>query len=220
VFTGIIETTGTLVQTTPVAGGRRLVVDAGIVASDARLGASIAINGICLTVTAIAGAHLSFDAITETLSRTNLGRLRPGARVNLERSIVAGGRMDGHFVQGHVDGTAEVVRRTDSPTEWVLWLRPQAQLRPYLVPKGSVALDGISLTIAAVESDQFSVAIIPTTLQLTALGDRQVGDTINVETDILARIVGHYLSTSGWSGLPALNPTGLTMEKLAEHGFA
>jgi riboflavin synthase len=218
VFTGIIETAGTLLQSTPVAGGRRLVVEAGDVAADARLGASIAVNGVCLTVAAIDGTRLAFDAITETLNRTNLGQVRPGACVNLERSLVAGGRIDGHFVQGHVDGTGEVVRRIDTPSEWVLWIRPQEDLRPYIVPKGSIAVDGISLTIAAVEHDRFSVAIIPTTLRLTNLGDRQVGDQVNLETDILARIVIHHLRSSSPAG--SAPPTPLSLEKLVEHGFA
>ncbi len=211
-FTGIIETTGRIVRTSAVPGGRKLTVDAGQVAEDAVLGASIAINGICLTVTGIGGTLLDFDAITETLRRTNLGALSAGDRVNLERALRPDSRLDGHFVQGHVDGTAEVVRRVDTDREWMLWLRGNATVRPFIIPKGSVALDGISLTIAAVEGEAFSVAIIPTTLQRTTLPERKVGDVVNVETDIIARTVIHHLQ-----GMQA--GSGLTMDTLREHGY-
>ena len=211
-FTGIIETTGHVLTASPVPGGRKLSVDCGIVAGDAQLGASIAVNGVCLTVSAIQGTHLSFDVITETLDRTNLGALAPGARVNLERSLQPTGRIDGHFVQGHIDGTATVTRRVASASEWVLWLRPDANIRPYIIPKGSVAIDGISLTIAAVEGDEFSVAIIPTTLKLTNFESRQIGDRVNIESDIIARTIVHQLQKIA-------DPKGVTLESLSEHGF-
>ncbi|HRX85864.1 MAG TPA: riboflavin synthase [Phycisphaerae bacterium] len=211
-FTGIIETTGRIVRTAPVAGGRKLCVDAGVVAGDAVHGASIAVNGVCLTVTGVAAGEVNFDVITETLERTNLGRLRPGDRVNLERSLTPTSRLDGHFVQGHVDGVGEVTRRIDTPREWVLWIRGDDTVRPYVVPKGSVAIDGISLTIAAVEGDQFSVAIIPTTLERTNLADRKVGDRVNLESDIVARTVVHHLRHMQSAG-------GLTLDSLREHGY-
>jgi len=211
-FTGIVESTGRVVRTTPAAGGRKLCVEAGAVAEDAACGASIAVNGVCLTVTARGGAQLEFDVITETLERSNLGRLRPGDRVNLERSLRPDARLDGHFVQGHVDGIAEVTRRIDSEREWVLWLRGDAAVRPYLIPKGSVAVDGISLTIARVDADQFCVAIIPTTLERTNLGDRRVGDRVNLESDIIARTVVHHLRQMQSAG-------GLTLDTLREQGY-
>jgi riboflavin synthase len=211
-FTGIIETTGRIVRTSAVAGGRRIVIDAGSVAEDAVHGASIAINGICLTVAATSGSVLEFDAITETLERTNLANLSAGDKVNLESALRPDSRLDGHFVQGHVDGTAEVVRRNVSDQEWVLWLKGDANVRPFMIPKGSVAIDGISLTIAAVAGDEFSVAIIPTTLQLTTLPDRKVGDTVNIETDIIARTIIHHLRS-------VQQGSGLTFDSLREHGY-
>ena len=211
-FTGIIESTGKVVNTRPVAGGRKLTIDAGSIAEGVAGGASVAINGVCLTVTAVNGASLDFDVITETLNRTNLGSLARGDQVNLERSLRPDSRLDGHFVQGHVDGMALVTRRQVSDREWVLWLRPDEAVRPFIIPKGSVAIDGISLTVAAVEGEEFSVAIIPTTLKLTTLESRRVGDCVNIETDIIARTIIHHLRSTSSMG-------GLTRETLREHGY-
>ena len=191
---------------------KTFIVDAGSVAEGAAGGASVAINGVCLTVTAANGTSLDFDVITETLNRTNLGRLARGDQVNLERSLRPDSRLDGHFVQGHVDGTALVTRRQVSDREWVLWLRPDEAVRPCIIRKGSVAIDGISLTVAAVESEEFSVAIIPTTLKLTTLESRRVGDRVNVESDIIARTIIHHLRSMSSAG-------GLTRDTLREHGY-
>lgn len=212
-FTGIIETTGKVASATTVAGGKRISIDAGLVAEDAKLGASIAINGVCLTITSIENARLSFDVITETLDRTNLGSLKTGSRVNLERALKPDSRMDGHFVQGHVDGGASVVKKTTSDKEWVLWLRPDESVRDFIIPKGSIAIDGISLTIAKVEGNTFSVAIIPTTLAHTNLGERTVGDHVNIESDIIARTVVSQLNRLRRSG------SEITVDSLREHGF-
>ncbi|MHC4236581.1 MAG: riboflavin synthase [Planctomycetota bacterium] len=211
-FTGIVECMGRVVSVGQVAGGRRLTIEAGPVADDTATGASIAVDGVCLTVCGMDGSCLDFDVITETLSRTTLGRRRVNERVNLERSLRAGDRIDGHFVQGHVDGTAQVTRRQVSEREWVLWFKPTAQLVRYMLPKGSVAINGISLTIAAVQSGEFSVALIPTTVSRTTMGDLKVGDVVNVESDILARTIVHALE--------GMAPgAGLTEAKLAEHGY-
>ncbi len=211
-FTGIIERMGTIVSATPVAGGRRLRVDVGPVAQDCSLGASIAVSGVCLTVAQLDGQTVDFDVITETLDRTVLGSKGAGDRVNLERSLRAGDRLDGHFVQGHVDGTATVDRIISSPRESVIWLEPEEALRAYMIPKGSVAIDGVSLTIAAVERGRFSVALIPTTLDVTTLAAMKKGDRVNVESDILARTIVHHLQAMGASG-------GLTLEALQRAGF-
>jgi riboflavin synthase len=211
-FTGIVETMGTVVSSRPVAGGRTLSIDAGAVADGAIQGASIAVNGVCLTVTGARSSCLDFDVIAETLRRSNLGHLKAGDVVNLERSLRANERLEGHFVQGHIDGTAEVTRRLDSPREWALWLRPGPEVRPYLIPKGSVAIDGVSLTIAAVEKDRFSVALIPTTLKMTTLGLRRAGDTVNIESDILVRTVIHHLERLDAG-------SGLSPDMLREHGY-
>lgn len=211
-FTGIVETTGTVIASQPVAGGRRLTVDAGIVADDAINGASISVNGVCLTVTQKKGTQLVFDVISETLNRSNLGKLNTGDKVNLERSLRSDSRLDGHFVQGHVDGTADVVRKIASDREWVLWLRADAASRRYIVPKGSIAIDGISLTIAEVRGDEFSVAIIPTTLERTNLGARKPGDRVNLESDVIVRTVVHTIERLAGGG-------GVTLDHLREHGF-
>jgi riboflavin synthase len=222
VFTGIIETTGKVVRSTAVPGGRKLTIDAGCVADDAIDGASIAVNGVCLTVAAKRGTQLDFDVIQETLATTSLGALTEGSHVNLERSLTPTSRLDGHFVQGHVDGLATLVERVSTPREEVLWFAADEPLRAYLIPKGSVAIDGISLTIAAVEPARFSVALIPTTLQRTTLESRQVGDRVNIETDIIARTIVHHLrglGQSGWAGQEG-GHGGMTVENLREQGYA
>lgn len=212
-FTGIVERVGTITDIRPVPGGRRLRVDVGEIARECVLGASICVSGVCLTVTDIAGSVLAFDVITETLEKSTLGSKRPGERVNLERSLKADGRLDGHFVQGHVDGRAAVDRVQSSPREHVIWLRPDPSLGPYIIPKGSVAVDGVSLTIAAVEGGLFSIALIPTTLEMTTLSSTGAGDQVNIETDIIPRTVVHWLSK-----VP--DGHGLTIESLREAGFA
>jgi len=195
-----------------MAGGRRLTIDAGPVADGAVEGASVAVDGVCLTVCALNGSRLDFDVITETLERSTLGRRRIGDRVNLERSLRVGDRLDGHFVQGHIDGTARVVRREVSQREWVLWFEASGDVRDYIIPKGSVAINGVSLTIASVAADEFSVAFIPTTLARTNIGELKIGDQVNIESDILVRTIIHALR--GMTG-----GEGLTEAKLREHGF-
>ncbi len=212
-FTGIIESAGRITDTREVSGGRRLCVETPSWAGDGKPGDSIAVSGVCLTVAAIGGRIVEFDVIQETLDRTTLGSKRTGDRVNLERSLRAGDRLDGHFVQGHVDGTARVERVQKSPREHVVWLAPDAHLRPYIIPKGSVALDGVSLTIANVAATSFSVALIPTTLERTTFAELAAGDVLNVESDILTRTIVHHLSSMTAS-------SGLTLESLRKAGFA
>ncbi len=211
-FTGIVESTGTIKSTRPVPGGRRLSVEVGPIAEECPLGASLSVSGVCLTVAGAAGSTLEFDVITETLETSTFGSKRVGDRVNLERSLKVGDRFDGHFVQGHVDGRAAVTRVQASPREYVIWLQPDTILTPYIIPKGSIAIDGVSLTIAAVEGGEFSVAFIPTTLQRTTLSSLKARDTVNIETDIIARTIVHHLT--GMSG-----STGLTMSSLRKAGL-
>ncbi len=157
------------------------------------LGESVAINGCCLTAVVIDGNRWSFQAGSETLSKTNLGRLHAGDRVNLERALPVDGRFGGHFVQGHVDGVGQV-DRVEREGEWVtMWFRAPEALVKQLVPKGSVAVDGVSLTVVQVAVDRFSVALIPHTLEITTLGVRQPGDEVNIETDILGKYVQQML---------------------------
>lgn len=201
-FTGLVEGLGrvTGIETEP-AGIRLSVTPPDSMTHDAtdrcQLGDSVAINGCCLTVIDLQPGCWSFQAGTETLSKTSLGRLQSGDPVNLERSLPVNGRLGGHFVQGHVDGVGQVdviAREGD----WVtMWFRVPADLARLMVPKGSVAVDGISLTLVNVETDRFSVALIPHTLSVTTLGARQVGDRVNIETDILGKYVQKLLNRDG-----------------------
>jgi len=216
-FTGIVECTGTVLSSRGTSAGLRLAVDAGSVADGIQPGASVCVDGVCLTVTERSDCRLEFDVTRETLDRSTLGRLRAGNRVNLERSLRAGDRIDGHFVQGHVDGLARIIRRQTGDEGDVLWLEPPEELRPYLIPKGSVALAGISLTIAALRDGQFSVALIPTTLERTTLGRVKVGDELNVETDVLVRAVVHTLRQT--AGTSAQHFGALSEAKLREYGY-
>jgi len=193
-FTGIIECAGAIVQSRQTAGGRRLCVRVGPIAHESKLGDSVCVSGVCLTVAHLSDDRLEFDVIRETLDKTTLGQKRPGDRVNLERSLRVGDRLDGHFVQGHVDGTAEVDRVLASPREHVVFLRPQSHLVPYIIPKGSITVDGVSLTIAEVAASAFSIALIPTTLERTTLGDLRAGQRVNLESDIIARTIVHSLN--------------------------
>jgi riboflavin synthase len=193
-FTGIIECAGVVRAIEVRDDGARLVVAAPQVAETAGIGDSIAVNGVCLTAVELRDGQVSFDAINETLARTNLGRLEVGQHVNLERPLRANGRFDGHVVQGHVDGIAELVSITPEGASYRLRLRLPADLLRYVVEKGSIALDGISLTVAAVGEDWLEVAIIPHTWQVTSLGHKTPGDTVNVEVDILAKYVERLLA--------------------------
>jgi len=193
-FTGLVEGQGTIRGLAPEGDAIRLDVELpALMADGLGIGDSVAINGCCLTVIEIDGPVAAFQAGTETLSKTNLGKLDVGHPANLERSLPVDGRLGGHFVQGHVDGVGEVVS-IDRDGEWVtMWFRVPAPLARLLVPKGSVAVDGISLTVVNVEDDRFSVALIPHTLEVTTLGIRNVGDPVNIETDILGKYVERLL---------------------------
>ena len=177
----------------PQGAARRLVISHPETARAARRGDSIAINGCCLTVVEKTAESLAFEAGPETLARTNLGALSPGDQVNLERSLTASSQLGGHFVLGHIDATGSV-SRSEFDGEWVTkWFQVPLQIAAQLVPKGSVAVDGVSMTVVDVETDQFSVALIPYTLEHTTLGFRNVGDTVNLETDILGKYVAKFL---------------------------
>ena len=188
-FTGIVEELGTVVALEHRVDSARLTVRGPLVTSDAVHGASIAVNGICLTVTDVADGQFSVDVMAETLRRTSLAQVRPGDAVNLERAMAANARFGGHIVQGHVDGTATISAR--EPSEH--WEDVRFDLAPavarYVVEKGSITVDGISLTVVDAGPDSFSVSLIPTTLELTTLGRRQVGDVVNIEVDVLAKYV-------------------------------
>ena len=187
-FTGSVEALGTVRRLDPAESGRRLVIHfAG--ASDVATGESIAINGVCLTAVATDDSTAAFDVGPETLARTDLGGLQPGDRVNIERSLTPSSRMGGHFVQGHVDGVGRIAeRRRDGDWQRVAFELPEG-LRHELVPRGSVAVDGVSLTVASVSGAGFDVMLIPHTVASTTLGLKPVGAAVNIETDILGKYV-------------------------------
>jgi riboflavin synthase len=190
-FTGIVQRTLRVAMVVDHSASRRITVEDPW--GDVRHGESVAINGCCLTVAVRGDAGLEFDVITETLAKTNLGSLKPGDAVNVERSLRAGDRIDGHFVQGHVDGVAMLVDVMSGADEWRLTVESPEHLAKYLIPKGSVAIDGVSLTLAAIEGRQFTVALIPTTLELTTLKTRPVGWLFNLEADVFSKTIVSYL---------------------------
>jgi len=193
-FTGLIEALGTVKRVDEEGAGRRLVLAAPNLAAEMAAGDSLAINGACLTVVERAGDQLHFQAGPETLQRTNLGELQPGDAVNLERPLAIADRLDGHFVQGHVDGLGRIAERIRQGDWELAWFSCPSELTAQMVSKGSVAVDGISLTILDVAADRFSVALIPHTLSRTNLGRKGLGGSVNIETDLLAKYVHKYLA--------------------------
>lgn len=195
-FTGLVEGLGTITAVVTEPAGIRLIVEPPLemtAGESCALGDSVAINGCCLTVVGLEDGRWAFQAGTETLSKTSLRRLQAGDRVNLERSLPVNGRLGGHFVQGHVDGigTVDAVEREG---DWIsMWFRVPQTLTALMVPKGSIAVDGVSLTLVHVEADRFSIALIPHTLEVTTLGRRKIGDPVNIETDILGKYVQKLL---------------------------
>ena len=191
-FTGIVEELGRVIEMTPLADeSDRIVVHGPAVTSDTRPGDSIAVNGVCLTAVTVADAAFSADVMAETLRRSALGGLRVGDRVNLERPMPADGRFGGHIVQGHVDGVGRIRARKPSANWEVVEIDLPDQLARYLVEKGSITVDGVSLTVVEVHDEPawFSVSLIPTTLAETTLGSRAVGDPVNLEVDVIAKYV-------------------------------
>jgi len=192
-FTGLVEFLADVADVIPEPPGVRLVIRAPQIAARSAVGDSIALNGCCLTVVAVDGDRLAFQAGEETLSRTNLGELAAGGVangvVNLERSLRLGDELGGHLVTGHIDGVGIVDHRDDDADWCTMWFRTPPALMPQIASKGSIAVDGVSLTLVDVEADRFSVALIPHTLTVTTLGRRQLGDRVNLETDVLAKYV-------------------------------
>jgi riboflavin synthase len=195
-FTGLVRELGTIREIRERPPGKWLLVGAGTILSQANLGDSIAVNGCCLTVVENASGCLAFEAGPETLARTNLGALAAGSRVNLEPSLRIGDALGGHFVSGHVEAIGPLAARLDERDWSTFWFEFPRELGRYMVPKGSIAVDGISLTLVEVKEDRFSVALIPHTLSATTLGIMKVGDRVNLETDLLAKYVQKQLSAA------------------------
>ncbi len=193
-FTGLIESVCRVGAATPAgSGGMALAVDLGPLARGTQVGDSIAVNGVCLTVVRTDGTTARFDVGPETLRRSTLGSLRPSARVNVERAMQAGDRFGGHMVQGHVDGIARIEALRRQGEFWEVTFGAEADLLDGIVPKGSVAVDGVSLTVAGLEETGFSVAVIPQTASVTTLGGARVGDRVNIETDLVVKAVRRTL---------------------------
>jgi len=193
-FTGIVEELGEVVAVARGADSAVLTLRGPLVTSDVGAGASIAVNGVCLTVVTHEAETFSVDVMAETLNRSSLGALTAGDVVNLERAMAASSRFGGHIVQGHVDGTGQIVARTPGDRWEVVQFTLPPQVSRYVVEKGSITVDGVSLTVSAVSDDTFSVSLIPTTLGLTTLGHKKVGDLVNLEVDVIAKYVERLLT--------------------------
>jgi riboflavin synthase len=218
-FSGLIDAIGEVHSVLTTNTGKTLVVRAPGCWESLQPGASVAIDGVCLTLTQSDASDGHFDVVAETLRTSTLGQCRSGSRVNLQKALSLGDRIDGHFVQGHVDAVARIDRVEDAAGESVWWFAPGPEAMAYIIPKGSVAIDGISLTVANIREERFSVALIPTTLRETTLSEKRVGSAVNVETDILARTVVGYLRSLGSRGTGS-GESGELMELLKKQGFA
>ena len=191
-FTGIVEEMGKIVRVEKGAKSSRLTVSGDKIFSDLKLGDSVATNGVCLTVTSFSKGIFTADVMNETLKRSNLGELRQGSMVNLERAMIANGRFGGHIVSGHIDGTGVITKiEQDDIAVWYT-IRADRKIMKYIIEKGSVAIDGISLTIAKVTDNDFSVSLIPHTAKETVLGYKKTGDTVNLENDVVGKYIEHF----------------------------
>lgn len=214
-FTGLVETIGEVVSAERTAAGLRLRADLKGAAEDVAPGDSVNLSGACQTVAVIDGHVAAFDTVAETLAKTTLNSWGPGTAVNIERSLRPGDRLGGHFVAGHVDGTGRVLQNGERGGGWVLSVETPADLLPEIAPKGSIAIDGVSLTVVEAGPPAVSVALIPTTLRETTLGRLRPGDLVNLETDLLAKYVRRALAAGGDAG--AANRR--LMETLERSGF-
>jgi riboflavin synthase len=233
-FTGLVQALGILSRVNPTDTGKRLTVSlAELAIAPISPGDSVCVSGVCLTVVDVANGNAHFDVITETLNRSTLGRHKIADRLNLELSLRPDSFVGGHFVQGHVDAIGTVAAVHSTREDWRITIEAPAEHMGAIVPKGSVTVDGVSMTIAAVDNSKhtFTIAVIPTTLERTTLGTLLPGHGVNIETDILARTVVHWLQLQRDGGKPtprqhpseliaSLRDGGVTMQKLTEHGFA
>ena len=214
-FTGIVEELGQIAAIQKGSQSAVLRIQCEKVLEGTQIGDSIAVNGVCLTVTTMDSDGYTADVMAETLNRSSLGALKPGSRVNLERAMAADGRFGGHIVAGHIDGTGTVENISKDETAVWYTIGADASILRYIVDKGSITIDGISLTVAKVTDKDFSVSIIPHTQANTVLADRKVGDIVNLETDIIGKYVEKLLQPKE----PVKKESKITMEFLAEHGF-
>ncbi|MBN1337778.1 MAG: riboflavin synthase [Bacteroidales bacterium] len=214
-FTGIVEETGCIMSVSRSGGYAGFEIAANLILQDVKNGDSINTNGVCLTVTSFSKKSFSVDTVAETLRRTNLGHLKPGDRVNLERAMPANGRFGGHIVNGHIDGTGMISKIRTEGNSKIISIEADQSLMKYIVEKGSVALDGISLTVMSAASGTFSVSVIPFTGSETTLLAKSAGDTVNIECDILAKYIEQLIK----QGKEDKRGSNLNMGFLSEHGF-
>lgn len=222
-FTGIIEEKGMISRIMKTASQAILTIKAKKVMEDIHIGDSIAVNGICLTVTSFSANEFQADVMHETLDRTSLKMLKPGSSVNLERAMAAGGRFGGHMVSGHIDGTGRITDiKEDSLAIWYT-IETSPEILHYIVEKGSIAIDGISLTVAKVTQTTFAVSTIPHTRVVTTLGERRAGDLVNLENDIVGKYVEKFIYEKNAHEIMKENSEkkthGITREKLAQYGY-
>jgi riboflavin synthase len=217
-FTGIIEGLGTIRENRSSARETRLAVEADFSMEGTRIGDSVSVNGVCLTVVRREGRRFEADVSPETLARTTFQNARVGERVNLERALRFSDRLDGHLVAGHVDGTGKIARRRQESNAWIVEVTVAPPLLRYMIEKGSVAVDGISLTINRCEADRFQVSVIPHTAKLTTIGFKKVGDEVHIETDLIGKYVERFV-TGGKAGIREMNKADISMNLLARSGF-
>lgn len=213
-FTGLIEEIGYIDKVISQNSGGQLVIQAKTVQEGAKLGDSIAVNGVCLTVTNLTKTSFTADVMPETLKRSNLGQLQKGSPVHLERAMAANGRFGGHMVSGHIDGTGTIASKKQEGNAIRLFIHANAALLQQIIEKGSIAIDGVSLTVISVDKEQFSVGIIPHTGTQTTLLNKQIGDPVNLETDIIAKYIQRFLEKE-----ETKQQKSLSLEFLRENGF-
>lgn len=225
-FTGLIEEIGTMKSISRKGEAMVLNILANVITNGIKLGDSIAVNGVCLTVTSFDNASFAVDVMPQTFRNTSLKDLKPGSKVNLERAMAAGGRFGGHIVQGHVDGTGKIIGSRQDQNAIVFEIEPESTaLFKYIIPKGSITVDGISLTVVQVSQGRFTISIIPHTLGETILAYRRSGDTVNLECDVIGKYVEHLLKfadsksvSDSDDGVNAEN-NGINISFLSQHGF-
>ena len=214
-FTGIVEEKGKVKAIRAGANSSVLTIGASYIMDDVQLGHSIAVNGVCLTVTSCTPDQFTADVMHETLNRSSLGSLKVGSSVNLERAMAANGRFGGHIVSGHIDGTGTIAKIERDDNAFWFTIRTSPRIMHYIIEKGSITIDGISLTVAKVGSDNFSVSIIPHTMAVTTLGERKLGDTVNLENDC----IGKYVEKLMQKEEEEKSSSGITRDFLAKYGF-
>ncbi|CAM2804531.1 riboflavin synthase [Paenibacillus sediminis] len=219
-FTGLVEEVGTMKRITRKGEAMVLSISASVIMNDIHIGDSISVNGVCLTATSIEGNSFTVDVMPETYRHSNLKELQIGSKVNLERAMSAGGRFGGHIVQGHVDGTGTIKSITSDQNAVVYEIAPhQPSMFKYIIPKGSITLDGTSLTVVKSTSSSFTVSIIPHTLAETVLNTKRAGDTVNIECDVLGKYVDHLLNYRGPQEEHGSEAPSISERFLVENGF-